>query len=77
VLAGPDVAQLSRTGSHAPASHARAAIVADGPPLDPETPVVIQVSRWDRLKDMQGVMEGFAEHGISGTRPTSSSPARR
>ncbi|HEY7360493.1 MAG TPA: glycosyltransferase, partial [Streptosporangiaceae bacterium] len=25
-------------------------------------PVVVQVSRWDRLKDMPGVMRGFAEH---------------
>jgi trehalose synthase len=25
-------------------------------------PVVMQVSRWDRLKDMAGVMRGFAEH---------------
>lgn len=25
-------------------------------------PVVVQVSRWDRLKDMAGVMRGFAEH---------------
>jgi len=24
-----------------------------------ETPLIVQVSRWDRLKDMQGVMEGF------------------
>jgi trehalose synthase len=37
-----------------------AAVLADGPPLDPSTPLVVQVSRWDRLKDMQGVMQGFA-----------------
>ena len=34
--------------------------VVDGSPLDPEAPLVVQVSRWDRLKDMTGVMEGFA-----------------
>jgi trehalose synthase len=28
--------------------------------LTPATPVVLQVSRWDRLKDPLGVMEGFA-----------------
>jgi trehalose synthase len=28
----------------------------------PADPVVVQVSRWDRLKDMPGVMRGFAEH---------------
>ena len=29
-------------------------------PLDPHVPLVVQVSRWDRLKDMTGVMKGFA-----------------
>jgi trehalose synthase len=37
-------------------------IVAEGGPLDPEAPLVVQVSRWDHLKDMFGVMCGFAEH---------------
>jgi trehalose synthase len=31
-------------------------------PLLPEDRVLAQVSRWDRLKDPIGVMEGFAEH---------------
>jgi len=39
----------------------RASILSDGPLLGPETPLVVQVSRWDRLKDMTGVMRGFAE----------------
>jgi trehalose synthase len=30
--------------------------------LRDETPVVLQVSRWDRLKDPLGVIEGFADH---------------
>jgi trehalose synthase len=30
--------------------------------LTPEHPVVLQVSRWDRLKDPEGVIRGFAEH---------------
>jgi trehalose synthase len=40
----------------------RAEIVSEGqrPVLD--TPLVVQVSRWDRLKDMMGVMRGFAQH---------------
>jgi trehalose synthase len=50
-------------------------LVLDGPPPPPEAPLVVQVSRWDRLKDMAGVMAGFAkmlqeggvEDGISGT----------
>jgi trehalose synthase len=36
--------------------------VMSGPPLPPEARVVLQVSRWDRLKDPLGVMEGFARH---------------
>ncbi len=32
----------------------------DPPP--PDAPLVLQVSRWDRLKDMAGVLTGFAEH---------------
>jgi trehalose synthase len=35
-------------------------IVSEGAPLDPDVPLVAQVSRWDRLKDMPGVMRGFA-----------------
>lgn len=33
---------------------------AEAPP--PDAPLVVQVSRWDRLKDPLGVIEGFAEH---------------
>ena len=39
-----------------------ATILGDGRPA-PSDPVVVQVSRWDRLKDMAGVMTGFAAHG--------------
>jgi trehalose synthase len=28
--------------------------------------VLLQVSRWDRLKDMAGVMRGFANHVVPG-----------
>lgn len=31
-------------------------------PLEAETPVVLQVSRWDALKDPLGVIRGFVEH---------------
>ena len=37
-----------------------ATMVREGPPLRPQDRLVVQVSRWDRLKDMRGVMEGFA-----------------
>jgi len=34
-------------------------VSANGPPLGSDVPLVVQVSRWDRLKDMGGVMAGF------------------
>ena len=40
-------------------------VTGDGRP-GPADPVVVQVSRWDRLKDMSGVMRGFAEHVVPG-----------
>jgi trehalose synthase len=39
----------------------RAAMIEDNR-LTPEVPVVLQVSRWDALKDPIGVIRGFAEH---------------
>jgi trehalose synthase len=35
-------------------------VVRGGAPPPLATPVVVQVSRWDRLKDMAGVLRGFA-----------------
>jgi trehalose synthase len=37
-------------------------ILQTGPPPPSDIPLVVQASRWDRLKDMQGVMAGFADH---------------
>ena len=42
-----------------------AAVIGDGRP-GPGDPVLVQVSRWDRLKDMAGVMRGFADHVAPG-----------
>ena len=39
----------------------RASIVQEGGPPPAHAPLVVQVSRWDRTKDMAGVMIGFAE----------------
>jgi trehalose synthase len=43
-------------------------IGSEPPPVD--VPLVVQVSRWDRLKDMAGVMEGFvlalSDHDLGG-----------
>jgi trehalose synthase len=41
-------------------------VLQTGPPPPPDAPLVVQVSRWDPLKDMAGVMTGFAEH-VDGT----------
>jgi trehalose synthase len=38
-----------------------ATVIGEGRPRAGD-PVLVQVSRWDRLKDMAGVMRGFADH---------------
>jgi len=43
----------------------QAQIIGEGRP-GPDDPVLVQVSRWDRLKDMAGVMHGFADHVAPG-----------
>jgi trehalose synthase len=40
----------------------RRALVYEDQPLAPDVPVVLQISRWDTLKDPLGVIRGFAEH---------------
>jgi len=54
----------------------RATVVSEGP-LDPQEPLIVQVSRWDRLKDMSGVMSGFADFvtGRSGAQLALVGPA--
>ncbi len=42
----------------------RADVLREGDPWEPGTPMVVQVSRWDRLKDMQGLLELFAERVV-------------
>ena len=44
----------------------RPAVVIGGGRPGPGDPVLVQVSRWDRLKDMAGVMRGFADHVVPG-----------
>ena len=39
--------------------HTAGKVLLDGDPPPLSAPLVVQVSRWDRLKDMAGVMEGF------------------
>lgn len=38
----------------------RVDVVQTGPATPVDVPLVVQISRWDRMKDMAGVMEGFA-----------------
>ena len=40
-----------------------AVITGEGRP-GPDDPLLLQISRWDRLKDMAGVMRGFADHVV-------------
>jgi trehalose synthase len=40
----------------------RVDVVQTGPPASADAPLVVQVSRWDRMKDMAGVMNGFVHH---------------
>jgi trehalose synthase len=42
-------------------------VIRTGPPPRPDAPLVVQVSRWDPLKDMAGVMHGFVEHVLDGS----------
>ena len=55
---GP-VAFVRRDGSPGRVA-GRATVLGEGPPPDAGDRLVVQVSRWDRLKDMAGVLEGFA-----------------
>jgi trehalose synthase len=40
----------------------RADVIQTGPPPSADVPLVVQISRWDRMKDMAGVMKGFVQH---------------
>jgi trehalose synthase len=44
----------------------RQAVITAGRRPAAQEPLVLQVSRWDRLKDMAGVLRGFADHVVPG-----------
>ena len=44
-----------------PGDHAAARVIQDRP-LAPEDEVILQVARWDRLKDVPGVLTAYARH---------------
>lgn len=55
----PDLSYCRADGSPSRVEHAVDVVrVGRAPPFD--APLVVQISRWDPLKDMAGVMEGFA-----------------
>ena len=45
------------------------AVLGGAAPFSPGDPLVVQVSRWDHLKDMEGVLRGFADQ-IAGRTDT-------
>jgi len=47
---------------------AHPSLLGAAPPLSPQAPAVVQVSRWDHLKDMAGVMTAFVD-GVAGPHP--------
>jgi trehalose synthase len=57
----PEIPFTRRDGSPGRFSR-RVDVLQTGPPPPVDVPVVVQVSRWDRMKDMPGVMSGFTEH---------------
>jgi len=57
----PDGADFERHDG-TPGRVTRRAEIDEDAPLSPGDPVVLQVSRWDALKDPLGVIRGFADH---------------
>jgi len=55
---------LRRAGLLAGDDTAGSSGAARTPPPPPEARLVVQVSRWDRLKDMPGVISGFAQASV-------------
>jgi trehalose synthase len=60
MTAGEVASVLGDAGLFAPTG-ALIALTQDRP-VDPGRPLVVQISRWDRLKDMPGVLSAFAGH---------------
>ena len=63
ILSSSGVVPAAPTLEGTPALSTRATMVEDLP-VPTGAPVVAQVSRWDRLKDPVGVIEGFAAHVV-------------
>lgn len=57
----PTVQFTRRDGSRGSISR-HVDLLGTGAPPSAGVPLVVQISRWDRMKDMAGVMEGFVAH---------------
>ena len=62
IVDGGDGEPTFKRGDGSEARVASQAQIYEDVRLTPEDPVVLQVSRWDHLKDPEGVIRGFAEH---------------
>ena len=60
----PSIDPLSPKNAPLDAGTIRRVVAQCGLPEDGGVPLVVQVSRWDRLKDMRGVMRGFASQVV-------------
>jgi trehalose synthase len=58
----PPAMQFTRRDGSSGRINRRVDVVQTGPPAAPDVPLVVQISRWDRMKDMAGVMSGFVQH---------------
>jgi trehalose synthase len=58
----PPVVPFSRRDGSRGRVTRRADVIQLGPAAPADAPLVVQASRWDGMKDMAGVMEGFAFH---------------
>jgi trehalose synthase len=57
----PTVPFTRRDGSQGRINGRVEVIYSESPP-SADAPLVVQISRWDRMKDMAGVMSGFVQH---------------
>ncbi|MEO9138218.1 MAG: glycosyltransferase [Jatrophihabitans sp.] len=59
---GGSLAFARRDGTTGAVRAHRGLLLDEDGPLPPDADVMLQVSRWDRLKDMAGVLTGFTDH---------------
>ena len=58
----PPVVPFARRDGSPGRINRRVDVIQTGPPAPAHSPLVVQISRWDRMKDMAGVMTGYVEH---------------